>query len=154
MQVDVFPTYANQKVGAMIMAIAIYKGSPTGIQQLLLSFLSEEVLDEFIREIGVYISPAQIEKTTDKTTVRVYPDYANLDKGAMVMSLANHVYGQHLVGIQQLSFHFPSQEAVNTFTEEINRYFGIVGGFFTIQESASASASIIKSNESEHENSK
>ena len=153
MQIDVFPTYANQKVGAMIMSIAVYRGAPTGVQQLSLSFSSEEVVDKFIREIGAFISPSQIEKSTDKTTVRVYPDYANLDKGAMVMSLANHVYGQHLVGIQQLSFHFPSQEEVNTFTEEINRYFGIVGGFFTIRESA-ASAPMIKSNESEHENSK
>ena len=153
MQIDIFPAYANQKVGAMIMAIAVYKGAPTDVQQLSLSFLSENVLDEFIREIGAYISLSQIEKSTDKTTVRVYPDYANLDKGAMVMSLANHVYGQHLVGIQQLSFHFPSQEAANTFTEDLNRYFGIVGVFFTIRESA-ASASIIKSNESEHENSK
>ena len=154
MQIDIFPAFGSQKVGAMIMAIAVYRGAPTGVQQLSLSFSSEEVVDKFIREIGAFISPSQIEKSTDKTTVRVYPDYAKLDKGAMVMSLANHVYGQHLVGIQQLSFHFPSQEAVNTFTEEINRYFGIVGGFFTIQESASASASIIKSNESEHENSK
>jgi hypothetical protein len=154
MQIDIFPAYANQKVGAMIMAIAVYNGAPTGVQQLSLSFFSEEVLDEFIREIGAYISPSQIDKSTGKTTVRVYPDYANLDKGAMVMSLANHVYGQHLVGIQQLSFHFPSQEAANTFTEEIDRYFGIVDGFFTIQESASASAPIIESNESEHENSK
>ena len=154
MQIDVFPTYANQKVGAMIMSIAVYRGAPTGVQQLSLSFSSEEVVDKFIREIGAFISPSQIEKSTDKTTVRVYPDYANLDKGAMVMSFANHVYGQHLVGIEQLSFHFPSQETANTYTEDINRYFGIVGGFFTIRESAAASASIMKSNESEHENSK
>jgi hypothetical protein len=125
---------------------------------VVLSFLSiaisEEVVDKFIREIGAYISPSQIEKSTGTTTVRAYPDYANLDKGAMVMSLANHVYGQHLAGIQQLSFYFSSEEAANTFTEDLNRYFGIVGGFFTIQESASASALIIESNESEHENSK
>ena len=153
MQIDIFPAYANQKVGAMIMAIAVYRGAPTGVQQLSLSFSSEEVVDKFIREIGTYISPSQIEKSTDKTTVRVYPDYANLDKGAMVMSLANHVYGQNLVGIQQLSFHFPSQEEVKTFTEDLNQYFGIVGGFFTIREST-ASVPITKSNESEHENSK
>ena len=154
MQIDVFPTHANQKVGAMIMAIAAYRDAPTGVQQLALSFSSEEVVDKFIREIGAFISPSQIEKSTDKTTVRVYPDYANLDKGAMVMSLANHVYGQNLVGIQQLSFHFPSQEAANTFTEDLNQYFGIVDGFFSIQESAAASAPMIESNESEHENSK
>ena len=94
MQIDIFPAYANQKVGAMIMAIAVYKGAPTDIQQLSLSFLSEKVLDEFIREISAYISPSQIEKSTDKTTVRVYPDYANLDKGQwscpwLIMSMAN-----------------------------------------------------------------
>jgi hypothetical protein len=70
MQIDIFPAFGNQKVGAMIMAIAAYKGASTGVQQLSLSFFSEEVVDEFIREIGAYISPSQIEKTTDKTTVR------------------------------------------------------------------------------------
>lgn len=154
MQIDIFPAFGNQKVGAMIMAIAIYRGTPAGVQQLSLSFYSEKVLDEFIGEISAYISPSQIEKPTGKTTVRVYPDYANLDKGAMVMSLANHVYGQHLAGIEQLSFYFPSQEEANTFTEEINRYFGIIDGFFTIQESSPASAPMIESNESEYENSK
>ncbi len=78
MQIDVFPAYANQKVGAMIMVIAAYRGAPTGVQQLSLSFFSEEVVDKFIREIGAYVSLSQIEKSTNKITVRVYPDYANL----------------------------------------------------------------------------
>jgi hypothetical protein len=33
MQIDVFPAYADQKVGAMIMAIAIYRGAPAGVQR-------------------------------------------------------------------------------------------------------------------------
>ena len=70
------------------------------------------------------------------------------------MSLANHVYNQNLVSIQELSFYFPQQERANTFTDDLTRYFGIVGGFFTLQEFASALAPMIESNESEYENSK
>jgi hypothetical protein len=39
MQIDIFPAFGNQKVGAMIMAIVIYRGTPAGVQQLSFSFL-------------------------------------------------------------------------------------------------------------------
>ena len=45
MQIDIFPAYANQKVGAMIMAIAVYSDAPKGVQQLFLSFSHMPVED-------------------------------------------------------------------------------------------------------------
>ncbi|MEH2253165.1 hypothetical protein [Nostoc sp.] len=60
--------------------------------------------------------------------IDVFLAYANQNVEAMIMAIA--VYGRYLAGIQQLSFYFPSQQEANTFTEEINRYFRIVGNFF------------------------